>query len=501
MTGPGIPVWTMPRLIVTDNPSNWEFGQGVEVVAAQDFLTHPRFVSLRRTRVFNLCRSYAYQSVGYYVSLLAEARGQKPIPSVTTIEDLRMAPVVRVVSEELEDLIARALGEIAPPTFVLEVYFGRSVESRYGRLARALYNYFPSPLLRARFRKGDAWELERVRPIALSEIPPEDRSFVESEARRYFAGPHEAPKADPAFRYDLAILVSKDETDAPSDTVALGKFVRAAARVGIEAMLIEKEDYGRIAEFDALFIRETTRVNHHTYRFSRRAESEGLVVVDSPASILRCTNKVYLAELLTRHGVPIPKTLVVGEGTDPDRIVTELGFPCVLKRPDSAFSAGVVKASGPEELSRHLDAFFKESGLIVAQEFVPSSFDWRVGVLERRPLYACRYHMVEGHWQIQKSGRAGWRRYGKAESVPVETVPPGVLEAGLASASLIGDGLYGVDVKEVDGRVMVMEVNDNPSIEAGIEDGGNDAIYDAVMRYFLDRLEERGRKGEPAERA
>ena len=483
----------MPKLIVTDNPSSWRFGDGAELVAAQEYLTGERFVSMRRARVFNLCRSYAYQSVGYYVSLLAEARGQKPIPSVTTMQDLRLAPVVRVVSRELGDLIERSLSHVESTTFVLDVYFGRSIDSRYGRLARALYNHFPAPLLRARFCRDDDWELEQVRPIAVSEIPPEHRVFLEAEASRYFERSHEPRKPDVEYRYDLAILVDPDETDAPSDEVALQKFIRAAAGLGIEARLIEREDFGRVAEFDALFIRETTRVNHHTYRFSRRAESEGLVVIDSPESILRCTNKVYLAELLRRHGIPIPRTLVVGEGTDPNRIVAELGFPCVLKRPDSSFSAGVVKADDAESLGRHLEAFFRESELIVAQEFVPSSFDWRVGVLEQRPLFACRYHMVEGHWQIQKSGRSGWRRYGKAESVALDAVPPRVLEVGLASASLIGDGLYGVDVKQVNGRVMVMEVNDNPSVESGIEDGGQDALYQTIMRYFLDRLEERGR--------
>src|SRR5690606_1333369 len=126
-------------------------------------------------------------------------------------------------------------------------------------------------------------------------------------------------------------------------------------------------------------------------RFSRRAESEGLVVLDSPESILRCTNKVYLTELLARNGVPIPKTLVVDD-EHTERIASQLGFPCVLKRPDSSFSAGVVKAENRDDLRRHLDAFFEDSELIVAQEFVPSSFDWRIGVLDRKPLYACRYH-------------------------------------------------------------------------------------------------------------
>jgi len=492
----------VPKFVVTDNPGNWKFGEGVEVVAAQDYLTSERFVSMRRARVFNLCRSYAYQSVGYYVSLLGEARGQKPIPSVSTMQDLRLAPVVRIVGRELGDLIDRTLVDVPTPSFLLDVYFGRSVDARYTRLARALHNYFPAPLVRAKFSKDfgrdEEWKLEQVRPIALSEIPSESHPFLEAQATRYFERVHEPWKSDTAFRFDMAILVDSDETDAPSDDVALQKFIGAAAKLGIEAQLIEREDFGRLAEFDALFIRETTRVNHHTYRFSRRAESEGLIVMDSPESILRCTNKVYLAELLRRHGIPIPKTLVVGEGADPNRIIDALGFPCVLKRPDSSFSAGVVKASGPEELLRHLEAFFRESELIVAQEFVPSSFDWRIGVLERRPLYACRYHMVEGHWQIQKSGRAGWRRYGKAEAVPFDQVPGKVRDAGLASAALIGDGLYGVDVKEVDGRVMVMEVNDNPSIASGIEDALAPDIYQSIMRYFLDRLEERGRNREPA---
>ena len=58
-------------------------------------------------------------------------------------------------------------------------------------------------------------------------------------------------------------------------------------------------------------VRDTTNVNHYTYHLSRLAAAAGLVVIDDPDAILRCTNKIYLAELLTRHHIPIPKTLVV----------------------------------------------------------------------------------------------------------------------------------------------------------------------------------------------
>ena len=45
----------------------------------------------------------------------------------------------------------------------------------------------------------------------------------------------------------------------------------------MDVELIEKKDYARLGEFDALLIRETTAIDHHTYRYATKAESEGLV--------------------------------------------------------------------------------------------------------------------------------------------------------------------------------------------------------------------------------
>ena len=125
--------------------------------------------------------------------------------------------------------------------------------------------------------------------------------------------------------------------------------MRAAREVGIEAQLIDHDDASDIAEFDALFIRETTFVNHSTYRLARRAATEGLVVIDDPISILRCTNKVFLAELFDRNAIPHPETVVAHEDTV-EKIAATVGLPCVLKRPDSAFSQGVVRVDTEAEL-------------------------------------------------------------------------------------------------------------------------------------------------------
>ncbi len=489
----------MKAIVVIENTRRFPLRlAGADVVSARDYLLQGGWSGRRGLRVYNLCRTYGYQTLGYYVSLLAAARGHRPIPTVETLQDLRLAPVVRLVSEQLEDEIQRSLSRLKGPKFELSIYFGQNLAKRYDSLTRALYEQFPVPLLRATFeRRGHEWRLSSVRPIATVEIPESHRPFMMEQAEQHFGRRQRASRAKRTFRYDMAILADPDASHAPSDKRALRRFVRAARDLDIDARLIGLEDAGDVAEYDALFIRETTAVNHATYRLSRRAATEGLVVIDDPISILRCSNKVFLAELFARHSIPHPKT-VVGHADNIDAIGDAVGFPCVLKRPDSAFSQGVVLADSPESLRAHMTEFLRDSDLVVAQTFTPSKFDWRIGVLGGRALFACQYHMARGHWQIVVQGSTGKSRFGRVEAFALDRVPPDAIEAAVRAASLIGDGLYGVDIKETDQGCLVIEVNDNPNIDHGVEDGIlKEKLYSTIMKGFLEKIErkkERGRR-------
>lgn len=489
----------MPSLIVVENPDRWPFElEGAEVVSARDYLEDAHYAGIRKAAVYNVCRHYGYQTTGYYVSLLAAARGHRPLPSVATLQSLLVSPVVRILSEDLDALIQRSLSPLESDAFELSVYFGRNVARRYDRLAGALFNQFPAPFLRARFKRDDRWKLQTIRPVATSEIPDGHRSFVIERAGEFFARPRSPSGGAAAARYDLAVLWSADDETAPSDEGALKRFVRAARAEGIATEVVGPDDYGRIAEFDALWIRVTTAVNHFSFRFAQRAEAEGLVVIDDPESIIRCTNKVYQAEIFQRHRLPAPATMVV-HPRNVDDVPERIGLPCVLKKPDAAFSRGVRKAQTREELRTIADELFADSELVVAQSWTPSAFDWRIGILEGSPLYACKYHMARGHWQIIRSEGPETGRFGRVEAVPLDRVPEEVVRLASRAASLMGDGLYGVDLKEVDGRVLLMEVNDNPSLEAGYEDRVvGDDLYRALARFFRTRLDRRG--GEPESR-
>jgi len=488
----------MQILLVVDKTEKWPLApDGVRVVSARDYISSPEFIEMRRTRVYNVCGSYSYQSLGYYVSLLAEARGHKPVPDISTIRDMKSQTIIRFIGEDLDRNIQRDLSHIRSDSFILRIYFGRSVAKHYDKLSAKLFSLIRTPFFSARFVwQKNKWALNSLTPIAAKDIPEEHVPFIMERAKEYFSGKRGSGAKKGETRYDLAILHDPKEKYPPSNERAIKKFMKAANTLGFDVSLIKKEDYVRLAEFDALFIRTTTAVNHYTYRFAQRAAAEGLVVIDDPESILKCTNKVFLAELLWRHGVPAPKTMVLGKKNIKE-VAAKVGLPCILKKPDSSFSEGVIKISDEAHLLRAAKEMLKESELLIAQKYTPTDFDWRVGIIDRRVIYVCRYYMVKGHWQII-SHQEKRTLEGDADCVPVELVPEKVIKTALKAANLIGDGLYGVDLKQVGDKVYVIEVNDNPSIESGCEDLLlKDDIYREIMESFLRRVEEKKRGKTP----
>ncbi len=481
----------MKKIVVVTNPKNFHLDiSGVEVISEKNYLTRPELADLKNIRVFNLCNDYKYQTRGYYVSLLAEARGHKPIPSIKNIQDMKAPTMVRVISDELDQLIQKNLKNIKSKEFILSIYFGKNVAKQYDRLSQELYMLFQVPFLKAKFIFNKKWVISSLRSITFSEIPEYHRDYVREFAEEYFGKKRFSSPKPTRYLYDLAILVDPEEKSPPSDNRSLSKFEEAAEKLGFYVERITRKDFNRLAEFDALFIRTTTFVNHYSYRFARKAQSEGMAVIDDPESILKCTNKVYLTEILNNAKIAIPKTIIV-HNENKDTLSVSLGFPCVLKLPDSSFSQGVKKVTTNDELHEHLGKMLAESDLVIAQEYIPTEYDWRIGFIDGEPLYACKYFMARGHWQIINWESKNKRNTsGNSKGIQLEDVPANVMKIAKKAVKLIGNGLYGVDIKEIDGKAYIIEVNDNPSIDAGIEDDIlKDDLYKIIMRSLKTRIE------------
>lgn len=478
----------MKTLVVADQNHEWFEIPEATVLTARRYLTEPESGNAGTVQVLNLCRTGRYQGRGYYVSLLAEARGQRPVADVKTIENLRSEAFVQELAAELQPLVQETLHHDDSERFQLDVYLGR--HPGHQALAEQLFARVRAPLLRVLFAhsKG-SWRLDALHAIGLADIPLQDRALL-LEAVRSFISDIPAPKRHGAEtgRPRLAILWDPNEPHKPSNEEALQRFLKAAPLVGLDAELIGPDALERLDEFDALFNRASPE--GIIYEFVRRAESLGMPVVDDPESILKCGNKVYMQELLNRHRIATPRTLIVHR-SNVDEIIPTLGLPCVLKLPDSGFGLDVVKIESEDNLRKETERFFSQSELLIAQEWLPSDFDWRVGVYDRRPLFAAKYFMAPGHWKIIKLEGEEKPVEGKTKATTIGEVPEQVISTAVRAANLIGRGLYGADLKQVGDRIYLIEVNINPNIDAGNEDQVlGEGLYREILGVFARRIAE-----------
>jgi len=485
----------MPHhVVVVEREDEFEApSAGCSLVSARDFIRRPPEGGARSLRVINLCRDYRYLGLGYYCSLLAEARGLRVIPSAEVMLELNWKRLYRTFLAELNEQLAKDVARTRPDPqeVTLRVYFGVGNDPRFEELARRTFDAFRCPVLEVEIQAVPIWTIRTIRPTALRGMNSEQRRVFSEALERYTRSKWRPRRAPTPHRYSLAVLYDPKEEFPPSDARALKRIESAGESLGIDVELITRRDLGRLSEFDALFIRETTNLDHYTYRFAKKAVAEGMPVIDDPVSILRCSNKVFLAEMFRLTGVPTPRTMIL-DRSRLDEASQQLGFPMVVKIPDGSFSRGVFKIENGEDLNRVARRIFEESDIILAQEFIFTEFDWRIGILNHRPLFACQYRMSRNHWQILKHEEDGRVLEGHHQALPVADVPRVVLEAALAATRGIGDGLYGVDIKQTPQGIFVMEVNDNPNIYSGLEDEITKGdLYRTLLLEFVRRLEVR----------
>src|SRR5689334_6652435 len=179
----------MNLLVVVNHPRDFPFDiEGARTVTARDYLTDPAYGENQPARVINLCRADRYQGRGYYVSLLAEARGHRPLPDVKTIEDVKSEARLEAVGAALDELVQETLHHDATERFELDAYFGRDPAELHPALAQQLFAQVAAPLLRCRFRRAEGrWTLEKIAAIGMADVPPQHRAFLLDATKAFIA--------------------------------------------------------------------------------------------------------------------------------------------------------------------------------------------------------------------------------------------------------------------------------------------------------------------------
>jgi glutathione synthase/RimK-type ligase-like ATP-grasp enzyme len=167
-------------------------------------------------------------------------------------------------------------------------------------------------------------------------------------------------------------------------------------------------------------------------------------------------------------------------------IFETFGRPVVVKAPYTSFSKYVEKVACETSFREVAKRFFRKSDALAVQKFMPTAFDWRVGVLNDKILYVCKYMVPKGRWKhgAKRRGKPSFI-WGRTISLKKENAPVKLKEVALKACGVIGHGLYGVDIKEINGEYIVVEVNDNPSIYAGNEDLRDRDLYSKIIEFLI----------------
>jgi glutathione synthase/RimK-type ligase-like ATP-grasp enzyme len=289
----------------------------------------------------------------------------------------------------------------------------------------------------------------------------------------------------------IGCFVEKYNFSDPREEAALQNFQTAAEESGHEFDFLFRENISEIPKYNAVFIRATTDPLLTAYIVSKTAWELGLKVIDDPESIQICGNKIHQYALFDKFNVPRIPTLFLNKDDMHHKKLADifdlLGKPVVIKAPYTSFSRYVEKAACETSFREVAKKYFKKSDVLAVQKFTPTTFDWRVGVLNNEVLYVCKYMIPKGKWKhgAKLRGKPTFV-WGRTVAVKKRSAPSKLREVALQACKVVGKGLYGVDIKEVDGNYVVVEVNDNPSIYAGHEDSSDKDLYAKIITYLAE---------------
>lgn len=150
-------------LIILDSITDWQpYYPSQSIVTASDYLLQQD--AKGRAQLLNLCGDLSYLSTGYYVSLLAEARGQRILPSVSTINDLaNFSHYQLLLPANTDKQISKYLGQQPQSErHRVLICFGQTEDPQLTNFARQIFDRYPCPIIWVEFSYQGRWFINNL---------------------------------------------------------------------------------------------------------------------------------------------------------------------------------------------------------------------------------------------------------------------------------------------------------------------------------------------------
>jgi [lysine-biosynthesis-protein LysW]--L-2-aminoadipate ligase len=214
------------------------------------------------------------------------------------------------------------------------------------------------------------------------------------------------------------------------------------------------------SQYGAILIRCLSQTN--ALYAARALELQGVKTVNPARVIETCGDKILTTLALNERDIPNPQTFVAFDKDSALMAVGALDYPAVIKPPVGSWGRLMAKVNdreAAEAVVEHKLSMDTDTPLYIQTYVDKPGRDIRTLVVGDETVYAIYRHAE--HW-ITNTARGG-----QTTSL---AITPEIDRLSRAAAEAVGGGIVAVDLMEnVDGRLLVNEINNTPEFHGAME--------------------------------
>ncbi len=232
-----------------------------------------------------------------------------------------------------------------------------------------------------------------------------------------------------------------------------------------------------IEDVDAIIPRIGASVTFYGSSIIRQFEMQGVFTTLSSLALVRSRDKLRATQILSRHGLGIPKTAFAKRPSNVEYLIKQVGGPpLIVKLLEGTQGLGVVLAETRKAAKSVIEAFYGLNANILVQEFIAEAggADLRTIVIDGKVVAAFKRQGKEGEFRsnLHRGGSGTLVKLTKDERA-----------AAVGAAKALGLSIAGVDMLQSKRGPLILEVNSSPGLE-GVEKATGVDVASKIIQYI-----------------
>jgi RimK family alpha-L-glutamate ligase len=215
----------------------------------------------------------------------------------------------------------------------------------------------------------------------------------------------------------------------------------------------------------------------------RQLEQSGVTCVNQSVSIETVKDKLHASQILSRHGISIPNTMMVRLPIDDDLVKNNIGFPCVVKVVTGSYGEGVYLCEKQRDYRKLMEFInnLESKKTLIVQEYLGErpGEDLRVLVVGGKVIGAMKRTAPEGDFRANITNGGTGQKFEVTDEIDY---------LARETARVLNLDIAGIDLLFDSRGFRVCEANSNPGF-SGFEKYCGVNVADLITDYIKFKIQ------------